>query len=372
MTEICYDMLYLSLCALNNITPSREYVEKINLDSLFTLCQSNSLSALVCYALEKVGISEQKWLQAKGKAIRKNLLLDAERSKITSFMNENGIKHMPLKGVYLKELYPKIGMRQMADNDIWYDKTFANEIKDFMIKLGYTVVSFGRGNHDCYNKAPVYNFEFHRTLFSKIKEPFYSYYVCLDKLLIKDDASENGYHLGIDDFYTYMIAHQYKHHSAAGTGLRSILDCCVYLKKFGEELNFKYIDSQTEKLKISDFELAQRQLCKKLNDMQLDILTESEESFIKCSILSGTYGKYEKLINNRVKEFGDNGEVSTKVKVKYVISRMFPPMEFYKEFYPFFYRHKFLIPICFLVRAYNGIFNKHKMLKNEINVVKKL
>lgn len=34
---------------------------------------------------------------------------------------------MPLKGILLKEMYPKIGMLQMADNDILYDKQYRKE-----------------------------------------------------------------------------------------------------------------------------------------------------------------------------------------------------------------------------------------------------
>lgn len=44
---------------------------------------------------------------------------------------------MPLKGVILKELYPKIGMRQMSDNDILFDETYRKDVVRFMKNKGY-------------------------------------------------------------------------------------------------------------------------------------------------------------------------------------------------------------------------------------------
>lgn len=369
LTKSGYDMLYLSLCAINDITPNRELLDKMNTDLLFSICRSNSLTALVCCALEKVVTPEHRWLEAKGKAIRKNLLLDIERGRITAFMNECGIKHMPLKGVILKELYPQAGMRQMADNDIWYDEKYSKELEVFMKKLGYTDISVG-GNHDCYKRPPIYNFEMHRTLFSRVYEPFYSYYTDLDRLLITDSDSGYACHFSNEDFYVFMIAHEYKHYSYGGTGFRSILDCCVYLKKYGDKLNFKYIEKETDKLQLSNFEQKQRRLCKKLNEVQLDTLDTSEQEMLEYCFLSGTYGNMENLVSGRLKKLSDSGKITSKTKRRYVISRIFPPMEFYKIHYPFFYKHKALIPLCFFIRAYNGIFKKRINLKKEIQIIK--
>lgn len=78
-----YDMLYLSLCALNNVMPDKERVQNLNNDMLFELCQKHSLTSLVYYALAKVITPDNRWLEANGKAIRKNMLLDLEREKNT-------------------------------------------------------------------------------------------------------------------------------------------------------------------------------------------------------------------------------------------------------------------------------------------------
>lgn len=366
-----YDMLYLSLCALNDVTPDKERVEKMNNDMLFGLCQKHSLTSLVYYALAKVITPEHRWLEANGKAVRKNMLLDLEREKIFNFMNDNGIKHMPLKGIILKELYPKPGMRQMSDNDIWFDESHSRELEQFMRKLGYKDIVIGKGNHDNYKRPPIYNFEMHRTLFEKSQEPFYSYYKDINRLFIRDKNSKYGCHFEIEDFYVYMLAHEYKHYSIGGTGLRSIIDCCVYLKKYGNELNFSYIETETKKLGISEFEEKQRALCLKLNRMCFNMLYGYEKEMLEYFFLSGVYGNFENKVSNKLKSFDADGKINSKTKVKYILSRIFPSMEFYKVYYPLFYRHRLLLPICFLVRVYKGIFVSRKKLKKEIQVLKK-
>ena len=76
-----YDMLYLSLCTLNNITPHKERVEEMNIDMLFELCQKNSLTSLVYYALAKAITPEHRWLEVNGKQSEKICFLTLKEKK---------------------------------------------------------------------------------------------------------------------------------------------------------------------------------------------------------------------------------------------------------------------------------------------------
>ena len=79
---------------------------------------------------------------------------------------------MPLKGVILKELYPKIGMRQMSDNDILFDETYRKDVVRFMKNKGYHLKSGINAHCDEWVKEPVYNFEMHLNLFVESNEFF--------------------------------------------------------------------------------------------------------------------------------------------------------------------------------------------------------
>ena len=44
------------------------------------------------------------------------------------------------------------------------------------------------------------------------------YYQDVKSHLILDEGSRYGYHFSDEDFYLYMLAHEYKHFSGSGTG----------------------------------------------------------------------------------------------------------------------------------------------------------
>ena len=58
-------------------------------------------------------------------------------------------------------------------------------------------------------------------------------------------------HLSQEDFYLYVTSHEYKHYSAGGTGLRSVLDTYVYLQKAAPDMD--YVTAEAEKLGMAEF-----------------------------------------------------------------------------------------------------------------------
>lgn len=362
-------MLYLTACAVNGIKPDSDYISHMDLEKLFQMCQFHSLTAIVCMALESAEITDKKFIEAKSKAIRKNILLDAEREKILDFLEKNKIWHMPMKGVILKGFYPKIGMRQMADNDILYDKSYQNQVFEFMNKSGYTAKSFGKSHHDTYMKPPVYNFEMHTDLFEKTNnEKFYSYYSEIKKHLVRDNKKGYRFHFTDEDFYVYMTAHEYKHYNNSGTGLRSLLDCFVFVKEKGESLNWEYIAEQIDILGITDFEKESRQLAMKIfTNPCCEELSSGEKKMLGFYLFSGTYGTMKHTLEKRVRTF--NEQTGSTSKLRYIWHRIFPPMEFYRQYFPFFYRHKFLLPIGWGFRLLRGVICRRKHMKSELHFI---
>ena len=116
--ELAFDVIYLSACALHGVKPDAGRICRTDLNQLYRMCQFHSLTAIVCMALEKTDVFlsaepavVKKWKDAKAKAIRKNMLLDAQREQILAEMERLGIWHMPLKGSILQGIYPKYGAR---------------------------------------------------------------------------------------------------------------------------------------------------------------------------------------------------------------------------------------------------------------------
>ena len=256
-----YYLIYLIRCVLNNKIPSKEKLDKMDLQGVFTVAKAHSLTAVAAYALETAGIYDKDFKEEKAKAIRKSILLDVEREIVLAELEKAGIWYMPLKGIILKEYYPAIGMRQMADNDILFDPTKSETVKEIFEKLGFTTEHYGDSNHDIYHKLPVCNFEMHRTLFENwTGETINDYYHNVKKRLIQKNNKSMALSFSDEDLYIYIIAHEYKHFIMRGTGLRSLVDRYLFLKKHIKTLDMSYIRNELSKLHIADYEKKSRLL----------------------------------------------------------------------------------------------------------------
>lgn len=380
-----WDMLYLSVCALHQAKPVPARVSKMALDKIYRLSRFHGMASIVCMALEdadafaqagKPGL-EQAWKEEKAKAVRKNMLLDAERAQIFAGMEQMGIWYVPLKGIILQELYPKYGMRQMSDNDILYDVSQQKDLIRYMKERGYSVYTNVGVHDDVFKKPPVYNFEMHKVLFSKGECPIYfEHYKTIKDKLRKDGQGQYGYSFSDEDFYVYLTAHTQKHYMFSGVGLRFLMDAYVFLTAKEKNLDWDYIAAELQALGILAFEKQARELAMKLfSEHALESvpsLTEEEQEMFLYFAESGTYGTMKKRVQNRLQELQPEGAGFTRAsRWKYLKKRLFPEMEWFQNCYPFLARHKILIPFFLAGRMVRGILFRRDIIKDEFKAVKK-
>ncbi len=365
------DMLYLAQCAVNQKTPDKTRIDALNLEQLYEAAKKHSMTAVTAIGLEAAGIRDPHFTAAKEKALRKNILLDAERKRILQKLEEAEIWYMPLKGAILKEYYPKSAMRQMSDNDILCDSTCREKIHDIMLSLGFTSEHFGISCDDAYFKKPVSNFEMHSALFAIEEvqglENFCHYYSNVKERLLKDEDNQYGWHFSNEDFYLYVTAHEYKHYASSGTGVRTLLDTYVFMKKFHDVIDWHYLHEELKKLGIFAYEKQSRHLAEKIFTEQP--LTAQEQNMLDYYIFSETYGNPANRAANRFQNFAQqSGSTSPG---QYIFQRIFPSMEFVKAWYPFFYQHKILLPVLwFIVRPFRALTVHKKDVAEEVRQLK--
>ena len=373
-------LLYLMRCALQNKIP--EPIPKLDYDALYRLSKFHSVVAMVAMALESGDLLSEaytsvecikQWKEAKGKAVRKNILLDAEREEIFQFFDKEGIWHLPLKGVILKDMYPKMGMRQMADNDILFDCAYQSQVKKFMESRGYEVISFGLGNHDVYEKPLVYNFELHTSLFdekSHVKK-WAEYYQNIKQRLVRDTEDSWCYHFTDEDFYIYFLLHGYKHYSGAGTGIRFLSDIFVFLSKKNETLNWSYVEKELKFLGIYDFEIKVKKLTFKLFGDKAYSLMGEEQELLDYLIGAGTYGTINNYVEKSLKKLqGTEGPITVWTKVRYTLNRLFPNVAHMKQYCAFCRKHPWSIPFFWVYRLYKAVMVRKKDIIQEIKALK--
>ena len=363
--DTAWTLIYLLSCAVNE-NECKLKPDEIDFDGLYLLASNHVLCSAVAYALESAGISEGRFEQAKLKAKRRLGLFDLEREKIGTMLNEAGIWFLPLKGIVLKDCYPRYGMREMSDNDILCNSTKMAEVRQIMESLGYRCESYGEWHHDSYQKPPTLSFEMHRRLFAEDVSPAaVEYYATVFDRLVQRSGCE--YAFTDEDFYIYMLAHTYKHFSHNGTGLRPLLDIYVYLKKH-PELDFDYIGRELEKLQISRFGQQSRDLAEKL--FSLRKLSEEDTELLSIYFNSSLYGSSEQGAYNYLTRQLE-GKDTKRVKAKYFFDRLFLHGDDLKTNYPFFAEHKWLLPALYIYRPFKGMIIRPKEIVTRIKDVVK-
>ena len=383
MTKTSEHLLYLMACALQGVSAREEIWVDVDLKQLLIMARKHSVSSMVCMALEKTAVfanadeaTKKQWIDAKNKAIRKNMLLDAERKTILHELETQGIWYMPLKGSILKDWYPKPGMREMADNDILFDASKRKEVKAIFQGRGYTVKEYNKSNHDEYEKPPIYNFEMHVELYHKIYDTFNEKYADVKQRLIPDAEVPYGLHFTPEDFYVFVIAHAYKHYSSSGTGIRTLADIYIMNQKLGGTMNWEYVDSELRGLGIFSYECESRELAQKLfgiAELPTEAnLSEAEQQMLAYYLGASTYGTIEnRTLNQMQKLQPDGGAITAHTKRKYLLSRIFPGREWCEAYAPTVYKYPVLLPFFWVWRlAVKGV-KRRDIAKQELEAIKR-
>lgn len=357
------DLIYLVSCAVNKLTPDARRCAEMDDAAVYSLACRHMLSAAAACALEKVMPLKQHWISAMGNSKRRLVIFQAERTRILKELDERGIWYLPLKGIILKDMYPKAAMREMSDNDILCDASKMKEVRAVMKSLGFTCTEFGIMHHDVYCKKLVC-FEMHRTLFNNVEHPeAFAYYRNIKERLIKDADNRCGYHMKDEDFYVYCINHMHKHFSVAGTGLRSLLDIYIINKAKEDSLDRGYISGELDRSGIREYEHKTRRLAEKVFSLQP--LTESDKKELAFYVNSGTHGKIENLVVKKLEN-----DDSKKTKRLYLLRRIFPNSDYLELYYPTVHRHRVLYPFLVIYRPFKGLAKKRRSISAELKTLK--
>lgn len=376
-------LIYLMACSLQGTKPDEALLANIDMEALLRLAKAHSVSAMVCMALEQTDAFQNaaettrlKWLDAKNKAVRKNMLLDAERHQLEKEFAEHGIWYMPLKGSILKDWYPKFGMREMADNDILFDPAGRKQVREIFQNRSYKTVSFRKGNHDVYEKAPIYNFEMHVSLFNGTYKELTEQYENVKEHLLPVDGTAYQFAFTPEDFYVFVLAHAHKHYSYSGTGIRTLADIYIMNQKLGGTMNWEYVDSELRGLGIFSYERESRELAQKLfgiAELPTEAnLSEAEQQMLAYYLGASTYGTIEnRTLNQMQKLQPDGGAITAHTKRKYLLSRIFPGREWCKACAPTVYKYPVLLPFFWVWRLTVKGVKRRTIVKQELEAIKR-
>ncbi|MBP5231104.1 MAG: nucleotidyltransferase family protein, partial [Clostridia bacterium] len=327
------------------------FAEDADWEGVFLVARDQGIAALLYSALPDSGPSAdllEKWKRAYASAIRKDLLFARMWEGLKRDLAEAEISFLPLKGMVLRDLYPVPGMREFSDYDLLYDPLKGDALEEIMNARGFRTVS-REGVHDVYQKDPVYNFEFHKELFSDAcpwRKAFESERVW--ETAVPEDGS--AFRMPGPVFYAYFIAHTWKHFESAGCGLRPFADLFLLQTKTGF-LSDADRELGSELLDRAGLRNAERILLDQADVLFRKDLSDVSYPQVRYCLESGVNGTVSNALRNRISDSGKAG---------YLLGRLFLPYRAMCELYPVLRTCPVLLPFCWVARWTGCLFRKEK------------
>lgn len=295
-------------------------------------------------------------------------LLSSERqreqyTKLTALFEENAIDYMPLKGVLLKELYPQPEMRCMGDIDILVKPSQYEKIEKILIDLGceHRVDS----DHEyIWRTQDGVSLELHKRLIPSYNKDYYAYFG--DGWEIAKKADENGflYKMTPEDEFVYLFTHFSKHYRDGGIGIKHLTDLKVYVDKVNPDI--EQIAEEMKKLGLYEFfQNVLRTIAVWFDGAEGDAKTDL---VTKTVIESGVYGLSRNKAASSVLREAANG-VQDRSAAR-LFRMLFLPYKAMCEKYPYLKKYPVLLPIAYVVRIADAVFNKPKRVSANIKYIK--
>ena len=370
-------------CALRGERPEAGLLAGVDQELLYAEAGRHMVAAMTGMALEDAALPDmdaqamERWKQAAGMGRYRRILMDRERETLLAFLEEQGIWYLPLKGILLQELYPRFGMREMADNDILYDVHGREALRRFMIGRGYEASPVRMEVHDDFRKPPLYHFEMHTRLFEEsFDDAIFAYYEDTARLLRPDGDRRFGRHMSEEDFFLYFLAHAYRHFAREGTGLRTLTDCALFLRAREELLDRDYLDRELRALGLTDFAHTLCGLSRKLFERPAagdgPTLTAEEQAMLDGVLSSGVYGTWEQKVDKALRRLQpEGGEIRPGTRLRYVLRRLFPEARRMRNYNAFVQKHPWALPAAYVERIVKCAPPLWKQTLNELRLLRK-
>lgn len=272
-----------------------------------------------------------------------------EAERVFAAFEKYGLEFMPVKGVFLKKIYPSTDMRRMGDIDILIREEKYEEYKKAIEEVGFT---FNResNNEYIFNKKNLLTVELHRYLITPGNDDMFAYYGTGWRLAKKE--SEYMYRLSKEDEYVYMIVHFAKHYRDAGIGLRPVIDIWMYKNK-NPDIDMDYVFEQLEKMNLHTFAKNVFELTETwFGGVPYNKITSNMTEFI---LENGEYGTSAGMVAAGSIRTGTNTKMTVGVKMKKYLQLIFPDRNSLKRKYPVLVKYPIALPFCWFCRWIEGL-----------------
>lgn len=343
---------------------------KSNIEELLKFAYRQKLLGIFAYMNKRWSLFDSKKAKSLDAAYYSALFESTVRCskflKLSEFLSENKIEHMPVKGYYIRELYPVKELRSFGDIDILIHEKDRKRCDSLMKSLGYTVKNDWEPTYS-YIKDDEY-YEIHTNLFdvrlkdrADMTEYFSSAWLHAKKDSGLRFVPDTEFHL------IYIICHLAKHLSTGGAGIRMYLDVALYILRYDSVISWERTEEEFKKLGLERF-------------FHTVLSAVNEWFYVKASCDFENFGEelselLEFTLDSDI--FGHSRDNSTiklrgeeRSKKRTALKILFPPAEQLENRYTFLKRSRFLLPLAWIVRVFKNFGLIPKKIKELVNLKK--
>ena len=321
-----------------------------------SLAREHMLGAMVYSALSSHTQVPEETMQALSAdyqfAIFRDTQTDHWHKLLEQQLANEGIPHIFLRGVRLKQDYPIPALRTMTDMDVLVHTEDLGRIAKAMESLQAEALD-GDGNHNNYKLPGNIKVEFHPNLIHGDNpvasgiNPGWQYAVETESCC--QALTEEG-------FYLNIICHLAEHFTDGGAGVRFVLDMwvCRNLRKTQPDRSFV----EQELLRFGLLEFAQNIEALAEAWFGNGQLTPVLEELGEYILSSGIHGKSDRaLLNAAVFSPGGSG-------ISAFLKRLHYPRHALEVRFPWVRGKPYLLPLAWCVRILRGLRNNRKMAES--------
>lgn len=280
---------------------------------------------------------------------------------ISQKLSENKIPHMPVKGWYVRTLYPVPELRTFGDIDILINKQDRKKTDKIFTENGYQIKD---------NWEPTYSYvkgiskcEVHTELMDSDLgkgEQVISYFS--DALKTAEKDVDERFSPQKDLHLMYLFCHLAKHLYSGGAGIRMYMDIALFIKANIDMLDFSKIHKDFQKLHLDRFFKSVVFACSEWFQIDLpfeinDVTSDSLDALKKYTFGSDLFGK------TRDKSIIALRNDNTGSKESVLRDTLFPSAKKIEERYKFIKGRKYLLPVAWVARGFMNLKETPQKLK---------
>ena len=364
-------------------------INKVNFKTIFQEAQEFDICGLLYPIMKKFNETtfedDETINQWKNSAIISEIIqiqFIEQMNKVLKKFCQEDIEVIVLKGLTLRDLYPKAELRSMSDADLLLHKEDMKKGKTILLNMEY------RQDHSDSK---------HCVFIHKSYPPIELHWRIVDKTFIKDisyfekNIWENAIKVKVcdqavlalssEDQVLHLCLHMIMHMVSIGLGIRQLCDLVLFVESKFDKIDWNAVYQSASECNIEKFTIVIFDLCKRLFNMpvpdNLDKLkpgeTKNIDSFVSYIFTMGIYTKEVQA----VKQHSYENIRSIFMRFKLYFSIIFPWKQNFDIRYSYAQKWIILTPIAWIHRFIYVIFSKEftkgekiSYFKNRVNIVK--